>query len=118
MTGAVDYSASAVKRLAARLSAIPMDMTLNEFDEAAAILRALRDALDEAERERDEALGEAKIYRDATGYARGVRDAAACCDAAKADALKHYGSAESVGADMAKNRILALLPEKKETNDE
>jgi hypothetical protein len=112
-------------------------------DETAALILALRAALDAAERERDEArtdcdgLGhhvaillqqylDAMNARDAaaaTGYARGVQDAAI-----KAQTwLDAFGSFEPEHVTPQKwandavadihDAILALLPKKKETND-
>ena len=146
MTGAPDISAEAVERLAkgfgnpAYLMPAPL--------EVAATLRALRAALDAAERERDEARGKlkgsyeeglrdaldplrlelARDAADATGYARGVRDAAGLLNrlADEASARMPDGGPFGLVARHVENTrglardILALLPATdatKETRD-
>lgn len=112
------------------------------YENAAVTLRALRDALDAAERERDElraakwqvrhtdtantmvqlalARDEAFAERDAadaTGYARGVRDAA---DQIKRLSVQRMGCVTRTYKDCSA-AILALLPattETKETRDD
>jgi flagellar biosynthesis/type III secretory pathway protein FliH len=140
---APDISAEAVERLARALDATgryTIDQLIGmEAESAAATLRALRAALDAAERERDEAhkQGYCEGYEDgekaadATGYARGVRDAA---DAAKAERITEatahahliqtdpeWVEGYNSGLSDLEAAILALLPatdETKETRDD
>ncbi len=136
MSGGVDISASAVMKLDRDLRTISYsaEQGCAMRENAAATLRALRAALDAAERERDEAridcdgLGHhvaillqqyldamnARDTADATGYARGVRDAAGedgCrirCDECVREKRRCLREAA----------ILALLPDAtKEKND-
>ena len=81
----------------------------------ATLIRALRAALTASEAGVHEQAMQAMAHAGELKFAEklgrdaGLRAAAKCCDAAEAGALKHYGVAESVGAAMAKARILALI---------
>lgn len=99
---ALDTSAEAGEALARRLGGVPLDMTVAEFDEAAALLRALL-------RERDEARAQSRMWQEACGEHGGrywearCRDAEAARDTAeaalataRADALR-----EALGAARA-----------------
>jgi hypothetical protein len=94
---------------ARREGAVP-DTTLQERAEHLAqnIIQCVASQLDENRSE--EVI--VPLIVDALDSARreALREAAEACDEAKAGALKHYGVAESVGADMAKRRIEALAP--------
>lgn len=130
MSGAVDIGREALLRLSAVLTHNP-DLRVRQ---AVAPILALRAALDAAERERDEALEKVANYRshdrhmatvnsqiqreldatraqrnaaDATGYARGVRDAD--------ELARAYLIGRPPAEDAYRECILALLP--KEKND-
>ena len=122
---APDISREGLQRLCAVLTHNP-DLRVRQ---AVAPILALRAALDAAERERDDKV---QMYRmaesentmlretlnaaDATGYARGVQDAAALC-LSRAKANHHNGMPNgSMLNDAA--AILALLPANKDKNDE
>lgn len=84
----------------------------------AAMLRRLHTRAVEAERERDglktalaAMMGEAQKAQAALATARAdaLQEALTCCKQAEAGALMWYTVAESVGANMAANRISALI---------
>lgn len=143
MSAPVDISAEAVERLALRYS--DLRYVAMGHGKVAATLRALRAALDAAERERDayrsseaEVLAENDALRftlsnarlnDATGYARGVRDAAAIlannvCDLNRGKLIpvpERIRPMRDAVRGAYEDAILALLPatttETKETRD-
>lgn len=110
MNAGADYSREAVERLAHGCDHFNGNWMIENSAEIAATLRALRAALDAAERERDEArsqlsdvLAENDALRftlnnarlsDATGYARCVRDAALIAETHRADAEHHMRRAK------------------------
>jgi hypothetical protein len=120
---APDISREACERLSKLLLGDDWASVRSCVPDTAALILALRAALDAAERERDDwrqgARAEAaiadtmKAERDAaaaTGYARGVKDAAGVCE--KRLISRSYGS-HADAYEYAMNAILALLPKEK-----
>jgi hypothetical protein len=111
---APDISREACERLAERLDYDGLQLS-------SATLRALRAALDAAERERDEARDDYETAMvtatnaDATNYARGVRDAAAkVLDHWITVNMSHNANQRELDARVQINAaILALLPKER-----
>lgn len=97
----------AVEALARRLGGVPLDMTVDEFDEAAAMLRRLHARAVEAEDQASRAISAAENWRHET---RRTREALAT---ARADALKEaYAAMDSLPDDArlhAERRLSKLI---------